>query len=166
MFLEIFSNLSLFVTFPEIYLCEDVTCDVPSYIRPIQYLIIILNLCFLSKEIFQACLDWSAYIRQWENWLQCLIILGVFLCTVRIKTNISTCNFPLSNACNFLILYQVPWDVEDGVVFKGNTTNWQHDIAAITIFFCWLELMMIIGRFPTFGVYVQMFTTGLRLMVS
>lgn len=41
-----------------------------------------------------------------------------------------------------------------------NTSNWQHDFAAITIFFCWLELMMIIGRFPTFGLYVQMFTTG------
>lgn len=34
--------------------------------------------------MFQAYLDWSAYIRQWENWLQWLIILGVFLCTVRL----------------------------------------------------------------------------------
>ncbi|CAG9789260.1 unnamed protein product [Diatraea saccharalis] len=118
----------------QIYLCEDVTCDVPAYVRPIQYLIIILNLCFMCKEIFQACLDWSAYIRQWENWLQCLIILGVFLCTI-------------------------PWGIDNGVVIKGNTSNWQHDIAAVTIFFCWLELMMIIGRFPTFGLYVQMFTT-------
>ncbi|RVE47475.1 hypothetical protein evm_007886 [Chilo suppressalis] len=118
----------------QIYLCEDVTCDVPTYVRPIQYLIIILNLCFMCKEVFQACLDWSSYIRQWENWLQCLIILGVFLCTI-------------------------PWDIENGVVIKGNTSNWQHDIAAVTIFFCWLELMMIIGRFPTFGLYVQMFTT-------
>ncbi|XP_028160039.1 transient receptor potential channel pyrexia isoform X3 [Ostrinia furnacalis] len=116
------------------YLCEEETCDVPAYVRPIQYLIIILNLCFMSKELFQACLDWSAYIRQWENWLQCLIIIGVFLCTI-------------------------PWDVENGVVLKNNTSNWQHDVAAITIFFCWLELMMIIGRFPTFGLYVQMFTT-------
>ncbi|GBP04056.1 Transient receptor potential channel pyrexia [Eumeta japonica] len=40
-----------------------------------------------------------------------------------------------------------------------NTSNWQHDVAAITVFFCWLELMFIIGRFPTFGMYVQMFTT-------
>ncbi|KAL4715914.1 hypothetical protein ACJJTC_013214 [Scirpophaga incertulas] len=118
----------------QIFLCEDVTCNVPAYVRPIQYLIIILNLCFFSKEIFQACLGRSAYIRQWENWLQCLIIFGVFLCTI-------------------------PWEMKNGMEVKGNTSDWQHDVAAITIFFCWLELMMIIGRFPTFGLYVQMFTT-------
>ncbi|XP_075982691.1 transient receptor potential channel pyrexia isoform X2 [Anticarsia gemmatalis] len=116
----------------QIFLCEDVTCDVPTKLRPVQYLIVLLNLCFLSKEIFQSCLDWSAYIRQWENWLQWFIIIGVFLCTIPSWNN--------------------------GEI-RTNTSNWQHDIAAITIFFCWLELMMIIGRFPTFGLYVQMFTT-------
>lgn len=154
----------------EIFLCEDVTCDVPSYVRPIQYLIIILNLCFMSKEIFQACLDWSAYIRQWENWLQCLIIVGVFLCTVSILCMSMTslllflqCLWDLRNL--FLIFSQIPWDVRNGVVLKDNTSNWQHDVAAVTIFFCWLELMMIIGRFPTFGLYVQMFTTGMKVFL-
>ncbi|XP_072929948.1 transient receptor potential channel pyrexia isoform X2 [Epargyreus clarus] len=130
---------ALFITLYSLYIlqifrCADVTCHVPSYLRPVQYLILLLNTCFLSKEIFQSCLDWSAYIRQWENWLQILIIIGVFLCTIP------------------------SWDMENGVV-RTNTSNWQHDVAAITIFFCWLELMMIIGRFPTFGLYVQMFTT-------
>ncbi|KAM3962525.1 LOW QUALITY PROTEIN: transient receptor potential channel pyrexia [Aphomia sociella] len=118
----------------QIFRCEDITCNVPTYLRPVQYLILLLNTCFLSKEIFQACLDWSAYIRQWENWLQCVIILGVFLCTIP------------------------NWDMDNGAI-RHNTSDWQHDVAAITIFFCWLELMMIIGRFPTFGLYVQMFTT-------
>ncbi|CAK1583593.1 unnamed protein product [Parnassius mnemosyne] len=117
----------------QIFLCEDVTCAVPSYLRPVQYLILLLNLCFMCKELFQLCLDYSAYIRQWENWLQILIIIGVFLCTVP------------------------TWYMEDGVA--KITSNWQHDVAAVTVFFCWLELMMIIGRFPTFGLYVQMFTT-------
>lgn len=36
---------------------------------------------------------------------------------------------------------------------------WQHHVAAIVIFLVWLELMMIVGRFPIFGLYVQMFTT-------
>lgn len=31
-------------------------------------------------------------------------------------------------------------------------------MAALGIFLTWLELMMIVGRFPTFGLYVQMFT--------
>ncbi|KAF9796715.1 hypothetical protein SFRURICE_008125 [Spodoptera frugiperda] len=56
-----------------------------------------------------------------------------------------------------LAFIEIPsWDNGE---LRTNTSSWQHDIAAITIFFCWLELMMIIGRFPTFGLYVQMFTT-------
>ncbi|KAI5643183.1 ankyrin repeats (3 copies) domain-containing protein [Phthorimaea operculella] len=117
----------------KIFLCEDITCEVPAYLNPVQAVILILNICFLMKEIFQACLNWSAYIRQWENWLQLSIIAGVFLCAVPYR------------------------EISDGI--HGRTSGWQHDFAAITIFFCWLELMMIIGRFPTFGLYVQMFTT-------
>lgn len=37
---------------------------------------------------------------------------------------------------------------------------WQHHVAAIVIFLVWLELMMLVGRFPIFGLYVQMFTKG------
>lgn len=33
-------------------------------------------------------------------------------------------------------------------------------MAAIVIFLVWVELMMLVGRFPIFGLYVQMFTTG------
>lgn len=40
---------------------------------------------------------------------------------------------------------------------------WQHHVAAIVIFLVWLELMMLVGRFPIFGLYVQMFTKGLLL---
>lgn len=36
--------------------------------------------------------------------------------------------------------------------------DWQYHVAAIVIFLVWLELMMIVGRFPIFGLYVQMFT--------
>ncbi|CAK1553897.1 unnamed protein product [Leptosia nina] len=130
---------ALFITLYSLYilqmfLCEDVTCTIPNYLRPIQYVILLLNICFMVKEIFQSCLDWSAYIRQWENWLQIFIIIGVFLCTVP------------------------TWYIDNGEA-RRNTSTWQHDVAAITIFCCWLELMMIVGRFPTFGLYVQMFTT-------
>lgn len=45
-------------------------------------------------------------------------------------------------------------------VICSQTARWQHDVATVTIFIAWLELMMILGRFPTFGLYVQMFTTG------
>lgn len=39
---------------------------------------------------------------------------------------------------------------------------WQHHVAAVVILLVWLELMMLVGRFPIFGVYVQMFTKGME----
>lgn len=39
-----------------------------------------------------------------------------------------------------------------------STQDWQHHAAAVVIFLVWLELMMLVGRFPIFGLYVQMFT--------
>lgn len=39
-----------------------------------------------------------------------------------------------------------------------STQDWQQHSAAIVIFLVWLELMMLVGRFPIFGLYVQMFT--------
>lgn len=36
--------------------------------------------------------------------------------------------------------------------------QWQHHVAAFGILLVWTELMMVVGRFPMFGLYVQMFT--------
>lgn len=33
--------------------------------------------------------------------------------------------------------------------------EWQHHAAAIGVFLVWGELMLMIGRLPTFGIYVQ-----------
>lgn len=38
--------------------------------------------------------------------------------------------------------------------------RWQFHVAGIVIFLVWLELMMLVGRFPVFGLYIQMFTKG------
>ncbi|XP_043495104.1 transient receptor potential channel pyrexia-like [Polistes fuscatus] len=36
--------------------------------------------------------------------------------------------------------------------------NWQHHVAALGILLIWIELMIVVGRFPMFGLYIQMFT--------
>ncbi|XP_011696912.1 PREDICTED: transient receptor potential channel pyrexia-like [Wasmannia auropunctata] len=36
--------------------------------------------------------------------------------------------------------------------------TWQHHVAALGVLLVWIELMMVVGRFPMFGIYVQMFT--------
>lgn len=36
--------------------------------------------------------------------------------------------------------------------------QWQYHVAALGILLAWIELMIMVGRFPMFGIYVQMFT--------
>ncbi|XP_077300169.1 transient receptor potential channel pyrexia-like [Arctopsyche grandis] len=106
-------------------------CGVPLHIEIVGYLLICLNFMLLGKEIFQMLHDFIGYIKRWENWLQLLIILSLFLCAM-------------------------PGSERD---VREDVHDWQHHIAAISIFLAWLELMIIVGRFPMFGLYVQMFTT-------
>lgn len=51
----------------------------------IGYIVIFMNFVLMGKEIFQGAHGISIYIRYWENWLQWTIILGVFLCSVRVE---------------------------------------------------------------------------------
>lgn len=106
-------------------------CKVKPVVNGIGYVLIILNLLLTAKEIFQIAHGWKTYIRQWENWLQWMIIISV-CCSV----------YPTHN-----------------MNVRNDVSEWQHHVAAIGIFLTWLELMMIVGRFPIFGLYVQMFTT-------
>lgn len=57
-------------------------CDSPNYVQPVGYLVIVMNFLLLAKEFFQMAHGYLIYIKCWENWVQILIILGVFLCAV------------------------------------------------------------------------------------
>lgn len=57
-------------------------CVTPNYVQPIGYLVIFMNLLLLAKEFFQMAHGYIIYVKYWENWIQCLIIVGVFLCAV------------------------------------------------------------------------------------
>ncbi|XP_026477756.1 transient receptor potential channel pyrexia-like [Ctenocephalides felis] len=107
---------------------EQICQMTPRYAKPLGFWVLTLNCMLLAKELFQISQGWIGYSRQWENWLQWIIIITVFLCVTP----------------QYYIL--------------GKWT-WQHHVAALAILFTWLELMMLVGRFPIFGLYVQMFTT-------
>jgi ankyrin repeat protein len=68
--------------------CRDVTkCHGDTFINTIAvigYIVLFLNFVMMGKEIFQAMHGFWVYIRYWENCLQWTIIVGVFLCAVRI----------------------------------------------------------------------------------
>lgn len=106
-------------------------CVVSTYISITGRCLICLNVVLLAKELFQIAHSRFLYLKQWENWLQWFIIISVFLCV-----------YP-----------------ETAMDIRVDVHSWQHHVAAIGIFLTWLELMMLVGRFPTFGLYVQMFTT-------
>ncbi|KAJ8953048.1 hypothetical protein NQ314_007423 [Rhamnusium bicolor] len=106
-------------------------CWVSAHIVNIGYFLICLNILLLGKELFQIAHSLIVYLKQWENWVQWMIIISVFCCVQ-----------PVPNM-----------DVKEDVY------EWQHHVAAISIFLSWVELMMIVGRFPIFGLYIQMFTT-------
>lgn len=53
----------------------------------IGYVTLFMNLMIMGKEIFQLIHGFATYVKSWENWLQWSIILGVFLCAVRITQN-------------------------------------------------------------------------------
>lgn len=57
-------------------------CDAPYYVQPVGYLVIFMNFVLLAKEFFQMAHGFIIYVKFWENWVQMLIIVGVFLCAV------------------------------------------------------------------------------------
>ncbi|XP_059216048.1 transient receptor potential channel pyrexia [Stomoxys calcitrans] len=115
-----------------VHSCEKgIECRAPGYILTVGYFVIILNLLLLGKELFQMAHGLQGYAKYWENWLQWAIIFGVLLCVTPEILSVDE-------------LEKVP--------------IWQHHVAAVVVLLVWVELMMLVGRFPIFGVYVQMFT--------
>ena len=44
--------------------------------------------------------------------------------------------------------------------------EWQHHAAAIGVFLVWGELMLMIGRLPTFGIYVQVGVLRIKIVCN
>ncbi|XP_055381266.1 transient receptor potential channel pyrexia isoform X2 [Condylostylus longicornis] len=123
---------SLYVTGVYVKSClDDASCRPSSYSSVVGYFVVVLNLALTGREFFEMGHGIYAYAKYWENWLQWTIILGVFLCVT-----------------------------PDTIIARDleKVPKWQFHIAAIIIFLVWLELMMLVGRFPIFGLYIQMFT--------
>ncbi|PNF22682.1 Transient receptor potential channel pyrexia [Cryptotermes secundus] len=108
------------------------TCNILMVVKVTGYVLLAFDMLLIAKELFQMAHSWETYVTHWENWLQWLIIISVFPCVLH---------------------HHSADDVSQDVL------TWQHHVAAIGIFLTWIELMMLVGRFPIFGLYVQMFTT-------
>ncbi|XP_043510703.1 transient receptor potential channel pyrexia [Frieseomelitta varia] len=91
--------------------------------------VLIFTVTLASKEFFQMTHGVCSYIKRWENWLQWSVVL-------------------LSS-----IVLNMPKQYHS---LQGH--GWQCHLSAISILLIWILLMMVIGKFPMFGLYIQMFT--------
>ena len=90
-------------------------------------LLIMSTLVLSAKEVFQLMHSQKLYFLNWENWVQWGIIINVVM--VSFHTN------PFSSLHSWVEL----------------VSRWQHHAAAIGVFLVWGELMLMVGRLPTFG---------------
>lgn len=82
-----------------------------------------------------------------------------------IFTGILTCK-EVFQLLHGLFIYAKRWEnwlqwgviVASAAILIQPTGYWPHHAAALGVLLVWVELMMIVGRFPMFGIYVQMFT--------
>lgn len=83
-------------------------CDAPYYVQPVGYFVIIMNFLLLAKEFFQMAHGFTLYVKYWENWVQNLIIVGVFLCAVSVENaaaeNTEYCHFN-KRKLNFILIF-------------------------------------------------------------
>jgi hypothetical protein len=79
------------------------------------------------RELLQAIFSWKSYSRSRENILEFVIIVTAFSYLVAINTWLPTAYLSLAR-----------------------------HLAAWSVFFGWLELTMLIGRFPSIGIYIYM----------
>lgn len=85
----------------------------------------------IAKEVFQLVQLPIGYLTNPENVIHLLVVVSVLIINL---------THPRQCQCNELM-------------------DWERHLAAITIILGWGVMMMHIGRFPLFGLYIQMFAT-------
>lgn len=90
----------------------------------------ILAICQIGIEVFQLYQRKLAYLTNWENWIDCFIYTTALL-TV--------------------------YDFSECSASSGVRQNWQWLLAALCIFFGWINLLFMIRKMPRFGIFVVMF---------
>ncbi|KAH0568065.1 transient receptor potential channel pyrexia-like [Cotesia glomerata] len=92
-------------------------------------------------------------------------VVEIFFMPIIVFTVILTTKeiFQLSHGiCSYIKRWEnwLQWGVivSSAAIIINPVGLWQYHVAALGIFLVWVELMIVVGRFPMFGLYVQMFT--------
>ncbi|XP_018025927.1 transient receptor potential channel pyrexia [Hyalella azteca] len=70
----------------------------------------------------------------------------------------------LSTLDNFLVwpIIIFTYSLTISGYYAETRSDWEYHAAAYLILFTWIELLLLIGRFPLFGLYIQMFAQGTK----
>lgn len=115
------------------YFDENETCPQINVTKPDFFwkrIVQILAICQIVIECFQLYQRKFAYLTNWENWIDCFIYSTALL-TV--------------------------YDFTECSSTSGVRLNWQWLLAALCIFFGWINLLFMIRKMPRFGIFVVMF---------
>ncbi|KAF8376249.1 trpa-1 [Pristionchus pacificus] len=100
----------------------------PFLLKMCKYTVIVLSTLQLFKEAHQCCTRRIAYFS-WENAIELFIYISGLL---------------------------VVLDFEECSRLSGIREPWQWQLAAISAFFQWLNLLLLVRKLPRFGIYVVM----------
>ncbi|EFP08525.1 CRE-TRPA-1 protein [Caenorhabditis remanei] len=112
---------------------ENETCPQIQIVKPDviwKRIVQILAICQIGIEVFQLYQRKFAYLTNWENWIDCFIYSTALL-TV--------------------------YDFTECSSTSGVRLNWQWLLAALCIFFGWINLLFMVRKMPRFGIFVVMF---------
>ncbi|XP_065563359.1 transient receptor potential channel pyrexia-like isoform X2 [Artemia franciscana] len=103
--------------------------NTPIALEVVWWFLLFLTIIFFIKELFQLFQNPKDYIRNWENWIQILVITFTACSAYGHKT------------------------------FLPCPEKWQYHTAGLVMVLSWTQMMIVVGRFPSCGLYVQMFHT-------
>ncbi|CAG0913878.1 unnamed protein product [Notodromas monacha] len=117
------------------------------------YLMLVLAFVHLVKELFQVVQNIREYVRTIENAVQ-LGILALVMLLVNVYYKVQQKPALWENS-------ESP-EVTTSVEYDCAFPEWKYHVATWTTFLAWVELMFLIGRFPSYGLYIQMFIIVLK----
>ncbi|XP_063913650.1 transient receptor potential channel pyrexia-like [Zophobas morio] len=104
-------------------------------------ILIVSASCLIAHAVLQCCLTHGNHFRKYELWLN----LGC--------TSLS------------LIVAIAENPAENATIMHVADSTWVLHIASIAILMSWAELMLLIGRLPTYGYYALMFSAVLQNVI-
>ncbi|XP_046750138.1 transient receptor potential channel pyrexia-like [Diprion similis] len=114
---------------------------------PAGRILIFCACIILGHNLLQLLIVPRHYTRQFETWLSAICV------TISIAVAITGEYYPDMMKSTHKTLNQVE---------RGNFRQWILQFVSVAVLIAWIQMMLLVGRFPTLGYYTLMFSTVLK----